>query len=96
MHDAIEDFATELLEDERTSFTFEEAEALSDEVGVHAYVVVRELKAVGFEMEPRVSERRVRGFNTSSHDRWYGPGSCPTHGGSGWVQITGFATVEGW
>lgn len=26
---------------------------------------------------------------------WHGPGSCPTHGGSGWQQVAGFAGDEG-
>jgi len=90
MDPAIEDFATELLDDDREVFTYAEASELGDEMGVHAYVVIRELKAIGFGMAPREPERRVRGYRSNSHDRWYGPGACRTHGGSGWEQINGF------
>lgn len=42
-----------------------------------------ELEGYGLRLVQRPHERRIRGFTTSSNDRWYGPGSCPTHGGSG-------------
>jgi hypothetical protein len=63
----VEDFATELTDDDRTSFSY----------------------------EGRAKERRIRGFTTSSHDRWFGPGASPTHGGSGWEQINGFSGQVG-
>lgn len=40
-------------------------------------------------------EHKVRTFQTSSNDRWFGPGSSPTCGGSGWEQIAGFAGQVG-
>lgn len=86
----------ELLEDERTSFTFEEAGKLANELGFSNSVeVIAGLKALGLEMEERQPARRVRGVRTSSNDRWFGPGACKTHGGSGHEQITGFAGQRG-
>jgi len=49
------------------------------------------LQDEGFSFVPQGIEKVVRGMLTGSHDRWYGPGSCPSHGGSGWEQITKFA-----
>lgn len=94
--ESVEAFAEFLLDDERTRFSFEEAEELSEALGYSiAAPVIKALKEYGFEMIPRESERRVRGFRANSHDRWYGPGSCPTHGGSGWEQIVGVGGQEG-
>ena len=92
---SIEAFAEWLLDDDRERFTFEEASKLSDALECHPSKVIRGLKAYGFTMEPREPERRVRGFQSNSHDRWYGPGSSPTHGGSGWEQINGFGGQQG-
>ena len=93
---SVESFADFLLADDRTEFTFDEAVALSEALGQSVPVyVIRGLKALGFTMEPREIPKEVRGFNSNSHDRWSGKGSCPTHGGSGHEQITGFAGQEG-
>jgi hypothetical protein len=93
---SIEAFGEFLLADERTTFTFEEACELAEALGYSLPTpVIRGLKAYGFAMEERRTERRVRTISTSSHDRWYGPGSCKTHGGSGWEQIAGFAGRTG-
>ncbi len=86
----------ELLDNERTSFTFAEAEALANALGYSvATPVIRSLKAIGFSMDERKPERRVRTVSSNPHDRWHGPGSCASHGGSGWEQISGFAGQEG-
>lgn len=89
-HESIEAFATFLLDNDQEAFSFEAAEALAKDLGISVTTAIRALKDIGFAMNPRATEKRVRGFQTSSHDRWYGPGSSPTHGGSGWEQIAGF------
>lgn len=94
-HESIEAFATFLLDNDQEEFSFEAAEELAAELGVPVTGVVRGLKDFGFAMIPRASAKRVRGFQTSSHDRWFGPGSSPTHGGSGWEQIGGFGGQAG-
>lgn len=89
---AVEEFANELLDDDRLSFTFAEAEAVAFELGYSiATPVIRALKTLGFTMEERPVVRRVRTISCNSNDRFFGPGSMPTHGGSGWEQISGFA-----
>ncbi len=94
--ETVEDFANFLLDEDRTEFTFVEADRVARGLGLSvATSVIRQLKGYGFTMASRVEPPRVRGFLTSSHDRFYGPGSCPTHGGSGWEQIAGFAGRAG-
>jgi hypothetical protein len=90
---SIEEFGEFLLGEDRTSFTYAEACEVASAIG-HSVptVVIRVLKGYGFEAEARPIERRIRTISTSSHDRWWGPGSSKTHGGSGWEQITG---IEG-
>jgi hypothetical protein len=92
--ESVEAFVQYLLDDERTSASFEEAEEVAESMKVHVAVVVRALKGYGVVVN-RETEKRVRGFRTSSHDRYFGPGSSPSHGGSGWEQITGFAGQKG-
>lgn len=88
-------FTDDKLANDETSFTFKEAEALAAEAEIHVSTVVLRLKGRGLDYVGREVPKKVRGFNTSSHDRWYGPGSCPTSGGSGWELISGFAGQEG-
>jgi hypothetical protein len=93
---SLDEFRDELLGNDRTSFTFGEAEKLAFELGFSlAAPVIKGLKDRGLGMDERIPPRRVRGVRTSSNDRWFGPGSCPTSGGSGWEQISGFAGQQG-
>jgi len=89
---SVEEFASELLDDDRESFGFEEAEAVAEVLGLSAQDVIFELRDYGFRYEGRAAEKRVRGFTTSSNDRWT---AYPSHGGSGWEQINGFGGQEG-
>jgi len=93
--ESVEEFATELADDDRESFTFEEADAVAVDLQVNTAKVIRELKAYGFAYEGRPKPQKVRGFTANPHDRWYGPGSSKTHGGSGYEQINGFGGREG-
>lgn len=94
--ESVEAFGEYLLDNDRTTFTFEEACELAEAIG-HSVptLVIRSLKAYGFTPGVRCPEKRVRTISSSNHDRWFGPGSSPTHGGSGWEQITGFAGRQG-
>lgn len=94
-HESVEAFVEYLMADERTSFTFGEADTIARGLKVATYVVIDGLKGYGFEYTGRTSEKRVRGFKSNSHDRWYGPGACKSHGGSGHEQICGFAGQRG-
>jgi len=93
---ALVTFCEELLEDDRTSFLFKEAEALAFELGYSiATPVIQGLKKLGLDMIERLPPRKVRGVRTSSNDRYFGPGSSKCHGGSGHEQISGFAGQRG-
>lgn len=94
-HENVEAFAEFLLAEERTSFTFAEADLIARGLKIATYKVIEELKAFGFQYEGRNEPKRVRGYTTSSLDRWYGPGSSKSHGGSGHEQIQGFAGQKG-
>jgi len=94
--ESIETFVQFLLDNDRETFSFSEAEKLGRCLGYPSPLpAIRALKEYGLQMVPRPVPKKVRGFRTSSHDRWYGPGSSSTHGGSGWEQITGFGGQEG-
>ena len=94
-HASVEAFGEFLLAEERTSFSFNEADRIARGLRVATYVVINGLKSYGFTYEGRASEKRVRGYRTSSLDRFYGPGSAKSHGGSGHEQIMGFAGQKG-
>ena len=80
------------MDDDRTSFTFTEADELAKTLQVSTAKVIRDLKAYGLTYCGRPNEKSVRGFTSNSHDRWSGN---PCSGGSGWEQVTGFAGQEG-
>ncbi len=92
---ALDLYMDELLEDDRTSFTFAEAEKLAIELGFSiATAVIKGLKARGLTMNERQPERKVRGFRSNNHNRYCDPNN-KTHGGSGYEQISGFAGQTG-
>lgn len=94
-YESVEAFASYLMEDEQTSFSLADVLKLAENTRQSNPKIIHELKSYGFKMEERRPEKKVRGFQTSSLDRYYGPGSCKSHGGSGWEQITGLAGQEG-
>jgi hypothetical protein len=94
-YESVETFAEFLMADDRESFTYMEADTIATGLKVATYVVIDGLKEYGFGYEGRTSEKRVRGFRSNSHDRWCGPGSMKSHGGSGHEQITGFGGQKG-
>lgn len=94
-HESIEAFTDFLLAEERASFSFDEAEVIARGLGVGPAQVIDELKSFGFAYLGRPIPRPVRGYRSNNHDRWYGPGSSKTHGGSGHEQIQGFAGQKG-
>lgn len=93
--ESIETFAEYLMDDERTEFTHVELGCLNRRLGLVTHTIRKELESYGFTLKHRAKEQSFRGFSTSSHDRWYGPGSSKSHGGSGWEQISGFAGQKG-
>lgn len=83
-HVSIPAFIQYLRDDERTTFTAEDLSSLNESLHLTFAKIRAALEAEGFSLVPRKkTPMRVRGFSTSSNDRWYGPGSDKTHGGSG-------------
>lgn len=92
---AVEAICEDALDNDQTSVEYTEIEAVAEEVGLHVTTLIGMVKALGLRVGPREKVKEVRGFTANSHDRWHGKGSCPTHGGSGWEQIIGFAGKPG-
>lgn len=92
---SVEEFVEFLVDDDQTEFDWRHLNCLSANTGRSNHDLRTELEGWGFTLAKRSKVHHTRGFNTNSHDRWFGPGSCPTHGGSGWEQITGMAGREG-
>lgn len=94
-HSSVEDFVQFCMDDDRSTFSHEDLGELAYWLERSRCAVRAELESYGLTLERRPSDSRVRGFTTSSNDRWFGPGSSRTHGGSGELQITGFAGPRG-
>ena len=84
-----------LVEEELDTFDYRHLTALRTRLHRPARELRRELESYGLTLAPRPKARKIRGHTTNSNDRWFGPGSCPTHGGSGWEQINGMAGQKG-
>ena len=92
--ESVEAFAEFLSDDERDTFTHAEVDAIAVVTQTSHHKVRVALEGYGFTLARRDVERKGRGFQTSSHDRYFGPGAEKTHGGSGWEVISGFAGEE--
>jgi len=91
----IGDFVQYLLDDELETFNASDLNALNKSLRRPVREIRTELESWGLTLASRGKSRRIRGVNTNSNDRFYGPGSDPMHGGSGWEQISGSAGREG-
>lgn len=94
-YESVEVFVEFCMDDERETFTHVDLGNIAYATKTSRCVVRKELEGYGLTLEKRDAVRRTRGFNTSSHDRWYGKGSSPTHGGSGADQIQGWSGRKG-
>lgn len=81
-----------LLDEDRTDISFEDVERLARAEGIHVASVVQMFKEWGVHVRPRPTVKNVRGVTSNPNTRW---ASCPSHGGSGWEVISGFAGKEG-
>ena len=81
-HRSVAALAEYLVDDERTTFTHEDLSLVNEATGLRIQEIRAELEGYGLTLAARAVPKRVRGFTTSSNDRWFGPGSCPTHGGA--------------
>lgn len=80
---SVEAFILFVEEDDRADFSHQDLEYLNFRTHIPIHIIRRQLETAGLTLKVREPERRVRGFQTSSNDRWFGPGSEATHGGSG-------------
>jgi len=94
-YESIETFVEYVLDEDRTTFDHNDLGELAYGLQRSRCKVRAELEGYGLTLAPRAFEKRVRGFTTSSNDRFFGPGACKSHGGSGWEQISGFAGQRG-
>lgn len=85
----------DLLGDDTTVAPWHVLDAIASELHVATYAVIAEARKQGLTVGPRETTKHFRTIHSNSHDRWHGPGSCATHGGSGWQQVAGFAGDEG-
>jgi hypothetical protein len=85
----------DLLDNDETMAPWHLCDAIATELGCATYAIIQEAKRQGLSVGLRGVAKTVRTISSNSHDRWHGPGSSPTHGGSGWQQVSGFAGDEG-
>ena len=91
----VDTFAQFMSDDDREEYNHEDLVALNFRTNLPVQVLRKKLEAYGLKLATRPVEKQVRGFNTSSNDRWYGPGSMATHGGAGIEASTGRANAKG-
>lgn len=94
-YQSIEAFVEAAIEDDELQFDWRHLAALAWNLRRSRETIRKELISYGLHFGCKPSGRRVRTIGDNPHDRWYGPGSSPTHGGSGWEQVAGFAGQEG-
>lgn len=92
-YQAVEVFVQHCIDDDMTQFTHVDISALAFNLRKNISTIRAELESYGLSLAPRAILASTRGFKSNSHDRWTGPGSSPTHGGSGIDTTTGRATV---
>ena len=80
---SIDAFVQFCYEDERSEYTHEDLHALGYRLRMRIQCIRHELAKWGLVLANREVPKHVRGFTTSSNDRWFGPGSSKTYGGSG-------------
>jgi hypothetical protein len=79
----IDAFAEYMMGEEMTEFSHEDLQALNYRTRTPVGQIRKELESYGFMLKHREPEKRTRGFQTNDNDRYYGPGSENSHGGSG-------------
>jgi len=80
---SIEDFVQYMMDDERDEYDHEDLKALNYRLRKPLHEIKSELESYGLKLKKREPEKKGRGFQSPDHDRWFGPGSDPTHGGGG-------------
>jgi hypothetical protein len=94
-HESVEAFVEFCMDDEQDTFTHVDLGHIAYATHTSRCVVRKALEDYGLTLKVRAVARRRRGFTTNSNDRYYGPGSSKSHGGSGHSQIRGIAGQKG-
>lgn len=94
-YQSIEAFVEAAIEDDDLEFDWRHLAALAWNLRLGRDKIREELLRYGLCFVPKPQGRRIRTIGDNPHDRWFGPGSSPTHGGSGWEQVAGFAGQKG-
>jgi len=93
---SVEALVENLMEEGAETFTAQELQLLNGNLRRPVHEIRKELEGYGFSIAPRPKPFQGRGYTRGiGNDRWYGPGSAPCHGGSGYEQIAGFAGRQG-
>ena len=79
---SVEAFAQYMYDEDRTDFSHEDLHALGYRTRTRIDELRVALGAYGLRLGVREIPKPVRGFTTSSNDRWFGPGACKTYGGA--------------
>jgi hypothetical protein len=90
---SIEAFVQFCMDDDKETFSHEDLTALNFRLRTPVASIRQALESFGLALETRLALKRTRGFTTSSNDRWFGPGSSRTHGGSGFTSQAGTSEI---
>lgn len=93
--ESIDSFVEAMHEDGEVDFDWRHLAVISFHTGWNRRYIREQLVGQGLRFNARPNARRIRTIGDNPNDRWYGPGSSPMHGGSGWEQVSGFAGREG-
>ena len=86
-YSSIESFAQYLIDEDKSTFTHEDLTYLNFFLNITTKQIKKELESYGFKLAERKVVKYIRGFTSSSNDRWFGPGSSPTHGGAAYDKM---------
>jgi hypothetical protein len=84
---SVESLVQYLMDDDKTEFSHDDLSALNYRLTTPVGEIKKELESYGLKLLNRPTEKKPRGFNSPDNDRWFGPGSEKTHGGSGFSNV---------
>lgn len=82
-YDSIEEFVEFCMDDDKKMFNLNDVQKLTRFTHMPNDRVIEELEDYGLTYSKPGHVKKVRGIGSNDHDRWSGPGSEKTHGGSG-------------
>jgi len=94
-YETVVDFVEYQDDNDETEYDFGDLNCLNARMGIRIQDLKAELAEWGLTLKHRAFEHEIRGFTSNNHDRWYGKGASPTHGGGGGDSIVGMAGQAG-